>query len=156
MKGSQTLSLRKTHPTLFKALVIKSVMLVMLGIIFSAGFKQYIFELKILQTARIVPLEFWGGIYLVNGLMLMYGISNGVRRYRWARRALIVASSLAGLFCVGYIFAIAQGLTDRLLAPLFWGYFSASLAVWTGEPAFNPLSSALNTKGTINDNLRPD
>lgn len=144
------LPLRQSHPSLFKSLVVKALFIIIAGLMLSTGQATYLIEEAVLYRngqSPLVPFEFWGAAFILTGSVLLYGITNGLNRYKWARRGMIMAAALCGIFAVGYWFSYLQGLTGRVFAPMFWTYLTCQFIIWAGEPAFNPLSSALNEGG---------
>lgn len=146
-----TLPLRQSHPSLFKSLMLKAIFIFTAGVFIATGNATYVLEETVLTRngvvdSPLIPVELFGIAFIVVGLTLAYGITNGLRRYKWARRGMIAAASLCGIFAVGYWFAFIQDFTPRIFAPLLWSYMTGQFIIWAGEPAFNPLSSALNAK----------
>ena len=144
--------LRDSHPQLFKATALKSVVLFLIAL--SMFIKpEYVLQ-DLISTSRIIPLWFWGVVFTIISIMMAYGISNGYRRYQWARRALISGAIVTGMWGVGYAFALFGGETTKVFGTIFWFYVCGNFVIWTGEPAFNPLSSALhNGKETLQDDV---
>ncbi len=144
------LPLRDSHPQLFKSLLVKGLFMLGCGGLMLTGYANYLIEETVLRRGGqepLIPITFWGIVFLLVSGMLIYGITNGVGRYKWARRGMVGAASICGVFALGYWFAFLGGYTDRALAPLVWSMLTALFIIWAGEPAFNPLSSALNYNG---------
>lgn len=147
---SPTEPLRKTHPSLFRSLVVKALFLLLLSVILIGTGGEALVEPEVLQEADVLRMEFWGALFGIAGLMLTYGVTNGTKRYKWAKRGLLMASIVAGLFGVAYILTYLQGTVDTVLPALFWSFVSLTTAVWVPEPAFNPLASIINQKSKEN------
>lgn len=140
------LPLRETHPQLFKAMILKVMVLFAVGlaILVKPG---WIIDSKLNDGDSVIPLAFWGLLFIAISIVFAYGITNGIKRYKWARRALIAGSIVTGIWAVGYFFALFSGQTDRVFATIFWFYACINFIIWAGEPAFNPISSALQNNG---------
>lgn len=140
-------SLRNMHPTLFKSLALKSAMLTLGGIgLASQG--DYSPRQENLTFALFLPIEFWGVMFTLAGLLTAYGIIFSLNHYKYARYGLILGAAVTGIWAASYIVGFATGATSSYLGAIFYIYLSGTMMIWAGEPAFNPLSSALRQKDT--------
>lgn len=139
------ITLNKSHPSLFKALILKCIVLLLIGLALLINRPGYIVDTVLTAPrALVIPLEVWGLVFMGLAVSMAYGISGGLIRYRWARRALIGGAFITGIWAIVYIFALLGERTDRVFAVIFWIYINLNFIIWAGEPAFNPLSSALS------------
>lgn len=139
-------SLRNMHPSLFKSLVLKSAMLTLAGVIMIIQ-GEYSTRQEGLVISYI-PIELWGLLFTASGLLTGVGIINNLKRYKYARYGLILGAGICGVWGVSYFAGLFTGPEPSPLGTLFFAYMSGTLMVWAGEPAFNPLASALRQKGT--------
>lgn len=136
------LPLRQSHPQLYKAMLLKTAMLIAVALAILIR-PEFIIEENLRRPDPVIPLQFWAILYLGIAATLAYGVTNGLKRYKWARRALVAGAIITGIWAVGYMFAVFGGTSDKVFAAIFWVYACTNFIIWAGEPAFNPLSSAL-------------
>jgi hypothetical protein len=140
----KSLLLRDSHPQFFKGLVLKVAMLLTVGVL--CFIKPSLLVEQHLIDESTIPLSVWGAAFICIAVLMAYGLSSTVKRYRYARRALIAGAVISGIWAMGYLFAVIGGESDRGGSVIFWFFVCGNFIIWSGEPPTNPLSSALRER----------
>lgn len=151
MTTDKILPLRKTHPNMFRNLLVWDLYTLAISGLLLLGKAHLLIPDAVLAQPQGIPLEFWGVVYLLIGLALLYGIMTAKGRHNWARRAMVAAAFVGGFWAFGFWSLYFQGLTPLLTAPLLWTLYTAKMMIWASEPTFNPIASAIMKRKGRND-----
>lgn len=143
MRLAEKITLRVKHPNLFKMLMlivgvnlIISIALITFPPLTLIAFRQ------LPERGIIPPLWFWGIIFGVAGLTILYGVLSN--KFRWTRRGLIASSAVGSFWSFGFIMQFIAGTIPGISAPLLWTFYTGICIITAGEPAVNPLSALLS------------
>lgn len=136
--------LKHTHPNMYRGILVKSLVSFIWGIALIAGDPKFIINAQRGEIGEVVPLHFWGFIFLIITAGLLFGMTGDTRRYKWSRRALIAGASIGSVFALGFWFAFFGGRIYGIGAPLFWTFYALNFMIWATEPQYNPVSAVSN------------
>lgn len=143
--------LRETHPNLFYSMLVWACFttVVALTLVFNAEDK--LIPVVLLKEQPSIPLELWGVAYSITAGLLLFGITNGHKRYRYARWGMVIGSYIGAFWALGFWTAFLFQSSISLHPPMLWTIYTLKFVIWSREPTFNPISAVINTKGTSND-----
>lgn len=137
-------AISKTHPTLFKLIVLIALVNFGISAFLIAGDPQVLINFKEFPENGIVPpLWVYAIAWTVAGAMLLYGLKgNGM--YKWTRRGLTLSSMIGGFWAFGFWTSFYVGNILGISGPFCWTIYSALCVIMTGEPVINPLSAVVS------------
>lgn len=150
LKRRTILRLYQSHPNLFKMMLSKSLFTLLIAYLLISHKAYLIIPRMALESKQIIPLQVWGIIWLIVGLLIAFGITLGVNRYRFARWGLILGALVGGYWAVGFWSLFILNKTTLINAPLLWTMYTITLVSWSSEPNFNPLSKAVHDRSNGN------
>lgn len=135
------LYINHAHPNLFKGIVLKAFISGLWGLFLLVGPPDFVINAKNADIGRVVPLQFWGLVFLLIAGLLIFGISGEIKRFKWARRGLILGAAIGSMFAIGFWFALFGGRIYGVGGPIFWTYYTFNFMIFATEPTFNPISA---------------
>lgn len=150
MNGKPAL-LRNTHPNLFYSLLVWAGFTIIVAALLMLGMERYLIPTTLIQRQPSIPLEVWGILYTITGFLLLYGLTNGNKRYKYARWGMVIGSYIGAFWAIGFWSVFLNTSLISIHPPMLWTIYTLKFIIWSREPTFNPISALINTKGTDND-----
>lgn len=138
--------LYKTHPTLFRFIVVKVLWNLLIASILFFGWERFIIPPSALNEPPTIPLEFWGSLFLSIACMQIWGLLGDLTRYHWIRKGLLISTYVGGFWAFGFLSLFLRDEIALGNAPWLWTVYTINNIFLASEPALNPLAQLANNR----------